>query len=130
MFYRLASIPEPLFGAFQRLDELDVMTPGQLCNKLLHDFFIRKRLSKGAHIFEVPRRKPRHLGKIAPKIRGEPIDDARAPSFGDLACQDLAADAPVEQDEFLVDSDGRLQASCSDPVLKLRKQRGIPVAVR
>lgn len=46
-FYGLASIPEPLFGAFQCSDERDVMAPGQLCNKLLHKLFIRKCLSKG-----------------------------------------------------------------------------------
>ncbi|KSV71578.1 hypothetical protein N183_27860 [Sinorhizobium sp. Sb3] len=43
MFYGSARIPWPLFLAFQGFDELDVMTPRQSCNKLLHDLFVREQ---------------------------------------------------------------------------------------
>lgn len=87
------------------------MTPRQLCNKLLHDLLVGKCLRKGTHVFEVSRRKARHLGKIATEISSEPIDHAGPPSLGGPAGQDLAADAPIEQDKFSVDSDSHLQAA-------------------
>ncbi len=105
------------------------MTLGQLCNKLLHDLLVGERLSKGTHIFEVSWRKSRHLREVAPKIYGEPIDDAATPPLGVLACQDLAADAPVEQNEFSVNSNSCLEARCSDSLLKLGKESGVTVAV-
>lgn len=76
MFYGLVYIPQSISIAFQGLDEFHVMAPGQLCNKLLHDLLVEKRLTKGAHVFEVSWRKPRHFREIAPKVRSEPIDDA------------------------------------------------------
>lgn len=90
--------------------EFHVMAPGQLCNKLLHDLLVREHLSKGAHVFEVSCRKSRHFREITPKVLGESIDGAAAPSLNVLACQDLAADAPVEQNEFSVNSNSCLEA--------------------
>jgi hypothetical protein len=110
MFYGLACIPQPLFIAFQGFDEFHVMAPGQMCNKLLHDLPVGERLSKGAHVFEVSWRKPRHFREIAPKVRCEPIDDAAAPALNVLARQNLAADAPIEQNKFSVDSNGCFEA--------------------
>lgn len=86
------------------------MTPGQLCNKLLHDLLVGERLSKGAHVFEVSWRKSRHFRETAPKIHREPIDDSRTPSLEVLARQDLAADAPLEQNEFSVNGNSCLEA--------------------
>ena len=76
MFYGLVYRPQSISIAFQGLDEFHVMAPWQLCNKLLHDLLVGKRLTKGAHVFEVSWRKPRLFREIAPKVRSGPIDDA------------------------------------------------------
>ena len=38
-----------------------VVSPGQLCSKLLHKFGFRPRLGKCTHVLEIARRKPLHL---------------------------------------------------------------------
>ena len=46
-------IPEALFGILDEIQNADVVTPGQLCNSLLHNWPSRPTLSESPHIFEV-----------------------------------------------------------------------------
>lgn len=86
------------------------MTPGQMCNKLLHDFFGRECLGKGTLYFRFRGERP-SFGKIAPKVCCQPIDHASSPSLRRLAGKDVAADAPIEENQFPVDGNSRLEPS-------------------
>ena len=44
VFDRLLNIPEAFFGGFEEVQESDVMAPGNLCNSLLHNCFVRPSL--------------------------------------------------------------------------------------
>ena len=96
------------------------MAPGKLCNKLLHERPIRPSLGEGPHVFQVARREAGHVGEIPSKISGQPLDDCGSPAFLRLPREDVAADLPIEQDEFPVDGGRRAQARFPDP----RLQRG------
>ena len=72
------------------------MTPGQLCNNLLHKFLVRVRLSKRSHILQVPGPKTSHFRECFGQIVRQAINDLRAPSLILLPSQYVATDTPVE----------------------------------
>jgi hypothetical protein len=69
-----------------------------LCSSLLHNCRVGPRLGEGAHVLEVPRREPPHVGELGAEIMGQPVDDLGAPAGLGLALEDIVADPPVEQD--------------------------------
>ena len=63
VLYHLADIPEPVrFGA-ELLDKRDVVVPGDLCKRLLHNRTVGPRRGEGAHVLEVARRETLHVGE-------------------------------------------------------------------
>jgi hypothetical protein len=46
--------------------------------------------------------KPSSVGELGLQVGRDAVDDLRAPALGILPCADLAANLPVEADEFLV----------------------------
>ena len=78
------------------------MIPGQLCKHLLHKWLVRPRLGKGAHVFEITRRKPLHLREGRAQVRRQPFDDLGPPTLLRLPGQNILADLPVEQHQLAV----------------------------
>jgi len=106
------------------------MAPRQLCNNLLHEAPIGVCLGESPHVFQVAGREAGHPGEIVPEILRETIDDASPPTLRCLPFQYVAADAPVEQDELLIDAHGRPQARRADAVLELGQKRRVGVSGR
>ena len=46
-------VPNTLVHLLHFVQQPDIMSPGQLCNKLLHYFLVRPSLGKGSHILQV-----------------------------------------------------------------------------
>ena len=106
VFHCLPRVPEPFASVLHGLDEPDAVSPRQSCNDLLHDCSVRGGLGEGPHIFQVPRREARHLRGVTSEVSRQPVNDAGTPPLCRLASEDVAADAPIQQDQLLVDSDG------------------------
>jgi len=73
------------------------MSPGNLCNKLLHKLLVGPSLRKRLHVLEITRREPFHFGKRLLEICREAVDDF-TPLFLRLTYQDLSPDGPIQQD--------------------------------
>jgi hypothetical protein len=52
------NVPLSLYGIFEIVQNPDIVTPGDLCNKLLHYCLLGPRLGEGPHVLQIPRRKP------------------------------------------------------------------------
>ena len=78
------------------------MIPGNLCNGLLHKFRVRVGFGELPHVFEVAGRETLDGGEGVAQVLGQPINDLGAPTLLFLAGQDVAPDAPVEQDQLAV----------------------------
>jgi hypothetical protein len=57
------------------------------------------------------------------QVRAQPVDHQCAPALLLPAAEDVAADAPVEQDELLVHGKGRLDLRRADARLHLSEPR-------
>jgi hypothetical protein len=60
-------------------------------------------LRQGTHVPEAPWAEPLNTGKLGAEILGKPVNHLRSPAFGLLPVQDVAANRPVQQNEFPVD---------------------------
>lgn len=49
----LFGIPQPLFGGFQLLDQREVVVPGNLCKRRLHNCLILSRFGECPHVLEI-----------------------------------------------------------------------------
>lgn len=70
---RPAGIPEPVVLGFQRVEQAEVMPPGQSCNNLLHNLQVRVGFGKGPHVGEVACRQPGHVREVAPQVLRKPL---------------------------------------------------------
>jgi hypothetical protein len=100
----LLSVPCTLLGCLDGIKKAYVVPPRQLCNDPLHKFDVRPGCSKGPHIFQVSGRQPGHFRKNSAKIIRQPVDDLGTPPFALLPSQYIAPDAPIKQDQFVINS--------------------------
>lgn len=52
------NVPLSLCRIFEMVQYPDIMTSGNLCNKLLHNCLLGPSLGKGPHILQIPRENP------------------------------------------------------------------------
>lgn len=97
-------ICQPLGRILEALEQYQVMAPGQLCSSLLHNLDVGPSLGKGPHVFEVARRKTLQVRESRMQIVCQPIYHLRAPALVGLARENIAADLPVQSDQFPIDS--------------------------
>jgi hypothetical protein len=81
----LSDVPLALGGRFNHVQKSNVVAPWNLSNSLLDYCFFRPGLGESPHVQQVCTGKALHVGKFRMKIRGELLDDLRAP-----ACKPLA----------------------------------------
>jgi len=96
-------VPDTVFGSLDAIQDADIVAPRNLCNKLLHNCFIRPGLAERSHVFQISRREALHVGERSLGVRRQAVDHFRAPVFPFLPVEDIAADLPVEQDQFPID---------------------------
>ena len=92
------------------------MAPRNLCNRLLHSCFIGPGLRERAHVFQASRREALHVGEGSLEVRRQSVDHFRAPVFPLLPIQDIAADLPIEQNQFPVDGQRRAKLRRPNPI--------------
>jgi hypothetical protein len=103
------------------------MIPGDLCKDRLHNCLLPPSLRECTHVLEIARRESLHLRKGSIEIRCETIDNFRAPAFPFLTIENIAADVPVEQDQFPVYSQGCPELCRLNPALQVREKLSVTV---
>ncbi len=99
----LSDIPFPFRRGLHHFKNPHIVSPGQLCNDLLHKLLFGVRFSKSPHIFEVSRAKTSHARKGFEEVMSQPVDDLCSPPFRLLTAKNVSADTPIEQYEFPID---------------------------
>ena len=103
------------------------MEPRQLCSNLLHKFLVGPDLGETPHILEVAGREAFHVGKLVLQVRRQAIDHLSAPAFPRLPIEDVAADLPIEQDQFSVNGERGAQLRRLNPALQVCKELRVAV---
>ena len=60
----LVGVPKPGPRVVQLIEEGDLVIPGQLCKRPLHNCLVRPRGRKSPHVVEIARRESRGIGKL------------------------------------------------------------------
>jgi hypothetical protein len=107
-------IPAARFGIGDFFEQGDLVPPGQLCKDTLHEVAVRLGRGEGPYVFEVPGRPAGNAGKLAPQIGSQTVDHPGAPAAAVLPLEDLGADLPVQQDQFVIDGQAGPEARLAD----------------
>src|SRR5262249_4403181 len=117
VFDCFADVKRTRLVVLQAVEQDAILAPGNLCNKLLHNFAIRPRLGERAHVFEIAGRVTRKFWKLPLEVAGKTVDDLRAPAFAFLTGQDVATDVPVMQYQLSVGCKRGLNLGGADTLL-------------
>lgn len=120
-------VPDAVLGSLDAVQDADVVSPRNLCNKLLHNCFVRPGLAERPHVFQVARGESFHVRERSLEVRRQTVDHFRAPVFPFLPVEDVAADLPVEQDQFPIDGHQRAKLRRANPPLKVGEKLSIAV---
>src|SRR5271165_5857170 len=101
-WFRGVGIPEALRLGLQFLQQGEVMVPGDLCKRRLHNCLVGPGFGESPHVFEVTWRKAGHVGEGAAEVGGEAVDHLGSPSLVLLAVEDVSADVPIEKHHLAV----------------------------
>lgn len=63
VFERLSDVPFSLARILHRIENPDLVAPGQLCNNLLHKFLVRVGFGKCPHVLQIPGPKSSQAGE-------------------------------------------------------------------
>lgn len=91
-----------LLRSFHHFKNANIVSPGQLCNNLLHKCLIWVRFGEGPHVFQVSCSKARHAGKGLKQVPCQAVHYFAAPLLRLLTGKNIFANAPVKQYEFPV----------------------------
>src|ERR1700723_1704976 len=92
---RCPEMPLPRRPVLDSVQNAHIVTPGQLCNKLLHNWFLRPGLCQGPHVLETSRAEALDAGKLILQIMGKPVDNPGTPPLGSLFGEDIPANRPI-----------------------------------
>jgi hypothetical protein len=120
-------VPETCFGVVELLDQREVVVPGQLCKRRLHNCRGWPGFGEGPHVLQVSRRESGRFGKLPLQIGREPVDDPGSPAFKALAAQNVLPDRQIAGQHLLVRGSNRLGAASVDLARDGGKQLGIPI---
>jgi hypothetical protein len=116
-------VPEAHGPLVELLDQREVVVPGQLCKRCLHDFANGPRRSERVHVLQVSGGQPAHVGESLPQIVGEPVDHLRSPPLLFLSGMNNVADMPVEPGHRRVRGDDGSEPRLLDALLQLAEPK-------
>ena len=120
-------VPDAILGGGELFEDCEVVVPGNLCKHRLHKCLIRPRLGERPHIFQVARRESLHIGEGSLEVRRQAVDHFGAPAFPFLPVEDIAADLPVQQDQFPVDRQRCMELRSLNPALQVGQKLCVAV---
>ncbi len=101
------------------------MPPGQLRNKLLRNVFVRPFSGQRLHVDQVSRRHASHVREGRAQVSCQLFVDLRSPSGNSFPRQNFLPDPPVEQDEFAIHSEARLETGETNLFFKGLEPSGV-----
>ena len=96
-------VPNPILCGRELFENGEVVVPGDLCKHRLHKCLVRPRFGERPHVFQVARRKSLDIGEGSLEVDRQAVDHFGSPAFPFLPVEDIAADLPVQQDQFPVE---------------------------
>ena len=87
----LGDVEGAFFGRPGLVEDADVMSPGNFCNKLLQNCRVRPDLGERPHVAEVARGEALDLGEGVSQIARQLIDDLAAPTMLRIRCSYLGS---------------------------------------
>ena len=120
-------VPDAVLGSLDQIEDADVMAPRNLCNKLLHNCFIRPGLTERTHVFQISRGESSHSGEVPLEVRRQTVDHFRSPVFPLLPVENIAADLPVEQDQLPVDRQRRAKLRRANPPVQVGEKLSVTI---
>ncbi len=97
-------VANPILCGGELFENGDVVVPGDLCKHRLHKCLVRPRSSEHPHVFQVARgENPLISGKARLRSARQTVDHFGSAAFPFLPVEDIAADLPVQQDQFPID---------------------------
>jgi hypothetical protein len=96
-------IPLPRRPVLDSVQNAHIVPPGQLCNKLLHNWFLRPGLCQGTHVLEASGAEALDAGKLILQIMGKPVDNPGTPTFCSLLGEDIPSNRLIEEHQLAID---------------------------
>ena len=110
-------VPDAVLESGEFFRDREIVIPGDLCKHRLHNCFIRPGFAERPHVFQVTRGESFHVRERSLEVCRQTVDHFRAPVFPFLPVEDVAADLPIEQDQFPVDGHRRTKLRRPNPSL-------------
>lgn len=122
-----AQVVEPGGGVFHLVDQQEVVSPGNFCDKLLKNWVARIFHVNSPHRPHVLARKPPHVRKLRPQIRRQPFNHRLPPARRALFLDNAPPDVPVQQYQLPVHRPPGLDPGGLDPALHFGKEMGVVI---
>lgn len=113
-------VPDSLRLFPNALKKSNIVTPGQLSDKLSDNCLVRPRLGKTPHTQQVSPPEAPESREFPPQVARQFLRRTRSPACRRLASKDLRPNLPVQEDEFAINLQGRAYTCGPHPVLDVR----------
>jgi hypothetical protein len=100
---RCPEIPLPRRPVLDSVQNPHIVPPGQLCNKLLHNWFLRPGLCQGTHVLEASGAEALDARKLVLQIMGKPVDNPGTPTLCSLLGEDIPSNRPIKEHQLAID---------------------------
>jgi hypothetical protein len=115
-------VPLPRRPVFDSIQNTDIVPPGQLCNKLLHNCFFRPGLGQGTHVLEASGAEALDARKLILEIMGKPVDNPGTPTLGSLPGEDIPANRPIKEHQLAIDRERGTNLGGTDASFELLEE--------
>ena len=122
MLQRCPEIPLPRRPVLDSVQNPHIVPPGQLCNKLLHNWFLRPGLGQSTHVLEASRAEPLDARKLILEIMGKPVDNLGTPTLCFLPGEDIPANGPIEENQLAIDGERSTNLGDTDASFELLEE--------
>jgi hypothetical protein len=122
---RRMEIPLPGWSVLDPVENSKIVSPGQLCNELLHNWLVWRGFSQRSHILKAPQAEALDPRELVLEIVGQSVDHPGPPSLGPLPGEDVPPDRPVEQNQLAVDGERGPNLGAPDAGFELLKELGV-----
>ena len=120
-------VPDAVLGPGEFFEDREIVIPGELCKHRLHNCFIGPGLRERPHVLQISRGESFHVRERSLEVRRQAVDHFRAPVLPFLPIENIAADPPVEQNQFPVDGHRRAKLRRANPPLQIVEKLSIAV---
>ena len=119
---RRPEIPLPRRPVLDSVKNAHIVPPGQLCNKLLHNWFLRPGLCQGTHVLEASGAAALDGRKLVLEITGKPVDNPGTLTLCSLLGEDIPSYRPIEENQLAIDRERNTNPDGTDASFELLEE--------